>query len=269
MEKIKKLLKALSLLIGNPSLVNNITNSSYAWSKYLKENHKPLIQLPVVKINQLIPDFDETLNVFSFLGGSSLPTDIILLKALSAQIKNCLYFEIGTWRGESVINVSDTAKECYTLNLSKEEMSQMKLPKKYIDLHGFFSKKKENITQLYGNSLNYDFGALNKKFDLIFIDGNHKYEFIKNDTEKVFKHLIHDNSIVVWHDYATDPETMRPEVLSGILDGIPDKYKKNIYHVSNTLCAIFMKGEIESYNFDYPTIPNKSFKITVKSRTIS
>ncbi|AMC10674.1 hypothetical protein Lupro_05195 [Lutibacter profundi] len=138
------------------------------------------------------------------------------------------------------------------------------MSKKYADLHGFFSKNNKNIKHLTGNSLNYDFGALNKKFDLIFIDGNHKYKYTKNDTEKIFKHLVHENSIVVWHDYAYNPETVRHEVLSAILDGIPNKYKENIYHVSNTLCAIYTNRTLKTSKFEYPITPNKIFNITLK-----
>src|SRR5690606_41176729 len=61
--------------------------------------------------------------------------------------------------------------------------------------------------------------------------------FRSSDTENVFKHLIHENSIIVWHDYAYNPEKVRFEVMQGILDGIPKKFHSNIYHVANTMCA--------------------------------
>ncbi|WP_457609837.1 class I SAM-dependent methyltransferase [Lutibacter sp.] len=264
MKKINKIIKAFFLLIKKPSLINLILENDSVWEAYLTKNHKLKTTLPIVEINELIPNFNGTLDVFSFLGGGSLPTDILLLKELSKQIKNCSYFEIGTWRGESVINVASTAKECYTLNLSKQDILKLGLSNKYASLHGFFSKKNKNIKHLYGNSLDYDFGSLNKKFDLIFIDGNHKYEYTKNDTEKIFKYLVHENSIVVWHDYAYNPETIRPEVLSAILDGIPNKYTDNLYHVSNTLCAIYTNRKLKISEFEYPITPNKIFNTTLK-----
>ena len=69
-----------------------------------------------------------------------------------------------------------------------------------------------------------DFEALNKKFDLIFIDGDHHYEMVRNDTAKVFQSLFHSGSTVVWHDYAFNPEKIRFEVLAGILDGCPTEF---------------------------------------------
>ncbi len=259
MHKLKKLFNGLLLLIKKPSLINEVLESDLVWQK--KVNYQTF---PVVEMENLVPNFNETLSVFSFLGGGSLPTDIMLLKALARQIKDCSYFEIGTWRGESVVNVSETAKECYTLNLSKKEMLDLKMPKEYAELHGFFSKNKKNIQHLYGNSLTYDFKGLNKKFDLIFIDGNHKYDFVKNDTKQVFKHLAHKNTIVVWHDYAYNPEKIRSEVLKGILDGLPKEMHQNLYHVSNTMCAIYYPENLQSTRFTSIKKPDKYFKVSAK-----
>lgn len=261
MKKLNKLFKTFKLLLKQPSLVNLILDSDYYWNSLLHKKYSEKKQLLQVKIEDIIPDFNETLNTFSFLGGGSLPTDIMLLKGLAKQIQNCTYFEIGTWRGESVVNVADVAEECYTLNLSKKEIIALNLPKEYADLHGFFSKKKKNIIHLEGNSINYDFSSLNKKFDLIFIDGNHTYEFVKNDTQKVFQHLVKENTIVVWHDYAYTPENVRPEVLLGILDGIPTDFKENLYHVSNSLCAIYSPKKLISTCFESIKTPDKKFVV--------
>ncbi|MCB9202079.1 MAG: class I SAM-dependent methyltransferase [Flavobacteriales bacterium] len=265
MKKLKKSIKGLLEIIKNPWLLNNVLNDDTVWNRHLEEKYTIKNGFPVVDINQVCPNFNETINCFSFLGGGSLPTDIALLKSLARNFENCSYFEIGTWRGESVVNVADVAKECYTLNLSKEEILSLGFDEKYADLHAFFSKNRDNITHLTGNSLTYDFKKLNKKFDLIFIDGNHHYEFVKNDTKKVFEHLMHENSIVVWHDYAENPEKLRPEVIAGIIDGIPTKHRKNLYCVSNTLCAIFIQKKLPSYTFETPTTPNKIFKVTIET----
>lgn len=268
MNKISKLIKTIALVLKQPSLVNYILNSDEVWNAYINKNYANIPSLPVIEIEDIIPNLNETLNTFTFLGGGSLPTDIMLLKVLAKQIDDCSYFEIGTWRGESVVNVAEEAKECHTLNLSKEQIVHLGLPIEYANLHGFFSKGKKNILHLEGDSLTYNFASLNKKFDLIFIDGNHTYDFVRNDTEKIFKHLIHDDTIVVWHDYAYNPEALRPEVFAGILDGIPKDYRENLYHVSNTMCAIYTKKKFQTTQFSSLSTPKKVFITSLKVKKV-
>ncbi len=268
MNKIRKTIKGILELIKNPWLLNNVLSDDSVWNRYISKKHQIDNGLPVLELHEVSDSFSETLEYFAFLDGSSLPTDLALLKTLCKKFEKCKYFEIGTWRGESVINVAKNAAECYTLNLSKSEMLSRGFDEKYTDLQDFFSKGKENITHLKGDSLTFDFSSLNKKFDVIFIDGNHHYDYVKNDTEKIFKHLVHDNSIIVWHDYAYTPEKIRPEVLAAILDGTPDEQRKYLYHASNTLCAVFMKGNFPTTEFSSPMIPDKVFKVQIESRKV-
>ena len=264
MNKIGKFLKAIGLIAKQPSLLNNVLNDNDVWKKYVTKKYRKGPGLPVISIDDLFPDFQAELPVFAFLDGGSLPTDIALLRKLAESIKDCKYFEIGTWRGESVSNIADVAKECYTLNLSDEEMKTLKLNKSYIELHGFFSKKFDNVNHLKGDSRTFNFAALNIKFDLIFIDGDHHYEFVKNDTERLLNDLVHKDSIIVWHDYAYYPESVRFEVLAGILDAIPEAEHKNLYHVSNTMCAIFMNKKLPTHKLENPTEPKHWFELNLK-----
>ena len=269
MNYLRKVFRAMTAIIRNPWLLNNVLADDSVWNRYIKKNHNLINGLPLLDINQLCPNFSETLECFAFLDGSSLPTDIALLKSLSKKFEKCKYFEIGTWRGESVVNVAENSEECYTLNLSKQELLSLGISEKYADMHGFFSKGKENITHLTGNSLTFDYKSLNKKFDLIFIDGDHHYATIKSDTENIFEHLVHDNSIIVWHDYAYTPEKLRPEVLAAILDGTPSEYRKYLYHVSNTLCAVFIRNEFPTSELSVPITPDKTFRVTIENKKIS
>ncbi len=243
-KKIMKVLKAIKMIALNPWLLNTIINQNEEWQK--KTSFKN--GLPQVSLEDLFPGFSIKLDQFSFLGGGSLPTDIALLKGLCKKVNDCIYFEIGTWRGESVVNVYQEAKECYTLNLSKKQIIELGFGENYANAHFFFSKDLENVTQLEGDSKTFDYSKL-KKMDVIFIDGNHHYDYVKSDTQKVFNHLMHDDTVVVWHDYAFSPENVRFEVLNGILDGIPKEKQGQLFHVENTLCAIYLPHHKKSNCF--------------------
>ena len=268
LNKISKSFKAIIAIIRNPWLLNNVLEDNDLWKKYVIKGYKLGKGLPVIDFENIIKSKSEQINTFACLDGGSLVTDHILLKSLASQINNCSYFEIGTWRGESVKNVSEVAKECYTLNLPDDDIKKFGENNNYIESIGYFSKNIGNITHLKGNSLFYDFEKLNKKFDLIFIDGEHHYDFVKSDTKKVFAHLIHENSIIVWHDYGFSPEKVRFEVLAAILDGTPKEKHENLYFVSNTLCAIYSPKKLDGFYPEYPILPKKKFKINVQIENI-
>jgi predicted O-methyltransferase YrrM len=173
MSKISKAFRAICLIIRNPWQLNKILDDDmYLHSKVIK-SYGFQHGLPVIRAEELFGDFTETVDPFAFLDGGSLPTDLALLKKLARGIPHCSYFEIGTWRGESVANVASVAETCYTLNLSADEMRSIGLNQRYIDLHEYFSRHIPNIQHLHGNTLSFDFQSLKRKFDLIFIDGDH------------------------------------------------------------------------------------------------
>lgn len=270
MNKFKTALKALAKIARNPWLLNHVLQDTDEWKRYIQNNYPDLTSLPVINFDQLASEeLKGRLTVFSFLDGGSLATDILLLKVLAGQFDHCSYFEIGTWRGESVANVAEVAEECYTLNLSDEELSGMGVDERVVELQGFFSKEVKNIVHLKGNSKYFNFAGLNKKFDLIFIDGSHHYDMVKNDTEKVFTHLVHPDSIVVWHDYAITPEETRYEVFAGILDALPADKHHGLFHVAHTKSAIFTSRELKGQTLQNPVIPESFFQVDLSFKKIN
>ena len=238
-KKIRKGLKAISLLVAKPSLLNLLFEDNEYWKNHIEKKQKTYTQLKEVTFSELFTDFNITISPVTFLDGGSMVTDLALLKGLAAKINNCAYFEIGTWRGESVANVSPVCTECYTMDLPDEEKKKLGMTDDYILQHAMLSKQLKNVIHLKDNSLKYDFASLNKKFDLIFIDGDHHYESVLSDTVNVFKHLIHDKSIVVWHDYAYNPGAVRNETYAAILDALDDSLHSGLYYVANTMCAVY------------------------------
>lgn len=264
MSKIQKLFKALGLILRKPYLLNLVIESEDVMKDKVKA-YGMGDGLPLVEIDQLFGDFNGTADPYAYLSGATMPIDIALLRALAQRYNVETYFEIGTWRGESVANMAKVVKHCTTLNLPKEDIISLTHNELYADLHCFFSKELSNVEQLWGNSLTYDFADLYGKYDMVFVDGDHHYDSVKKDTETAFRLLRNDNSIIVWHDYALDPETIRFDVMAAILDGTPADKRKHIYHISNTLCAVYLPEDLPTKKLTPYEEPQKYFKIDIQS----
>ena len=269
MGKIGKALKALRWIARKPALLNLVLEDEDTWQEYVKKRFGLAKGLPVITMDQLFGPDRVSLGPMTFLNGGSLPTDMMLLAALAESIPECAYFEIGTWRGESVAAISPRAKSCQTLCLTDEEMRSMGVNEIYIASHRQFSKELANVVQHRGDSRTFDFASLNQKFDLVFIDGDHHRETVINDTQNVFQHLVHDQSIVVWHDYGFHPDQVRFEVMAAILDGIgPDRAGK-LYHVAHTKCAIYTGREYPSKAADFPSVPEEYYTMEITRNQIN
>lgn len=264
MTKIRKFIKALGLILRKPYLLNLIIDDNENWLKRVRKEHGMGDGLEEVSFYELSGGKEITVKPFAFMEGGSIPTDLALLSILAGKYKDCKYFEIGTWRGESVANVAEVARECTSLNLPAETMKSMGLTDDYISQHAMYSKGLPNVTHLEGDSADFDFAGLNTKYDLIFIDGDHHYEAIKRDTENVFRHLVHENSIVVWHDYAWQPGEVRFETLAAINAGIPPGKTDQLYAARNTMCALYFPGKITSMKPSVVARPEEAFQVKIK-----
>lgn len=241
--------------------------------KYVAEEYGHRHGLPVVDLLDLLPALEETVAPYSFLEGQALPTDIALLKGLARLSPGCRYFEIGSWRGESIANVASVAEECVSLNLSEEELRKLGFAEEFIKQHGFYSGNLGNVRHIEHNSHTFDFSALENRFDLVFVDGDHSREGVEIDTRNVFRLLKDDQSVIVWHDYGFTPERINWPTFAGILDGCPKDKRKELYQVSNTLCVVYLNKnkelpgrytkayEVPRRTFARFQTPNKTFKV--------
>jgi len=259
--------RALRSLVRTPSLLNHVVAGDTAeWQRRARAHAGRGLGahgLPLVPLAALLGPADTVVRPYAFREGGSLPTDLLLLRALARRAPGCRYLEIGTWRGESAANVAEVAAEVFTLNLSPEEIWALGLPERYIGLHGFFSKPLPNVRHLHGNSATFDFAGLGGPFDVVFIDGDHHYGAVRTDTARVFEHVVGPATTVVWHDASRQPGEPRWEVLAGILDGLPAGAPGQLVQVENTLCALYSPRPLPAQVPDPLADPATWFEVTV------
>lgn len=69
---------------------------------------------------------------------------------------------------------------------------------------------KQGISVIWADTARYDFRVL-PRFDLVFIDGCHTYQGVKNDTEKALE-CLRDNGMLIWHDFHPIEKSLWPGV---------------------------------------------------------
>lgn len=268
MSKIKKLFTALGILFRKPYLLNLVINHEESFQNRVVKNYQLKNGFLQLSILDLFPDFIETVRPYAFLEGGSSPLDLALLKALAKKYTVDSVLEIGTWRGESIANLASVVPHCYTLNIPDEEVYKLLPNREYVTSHRFFSKNLSNVHHVFGHSNAFDFTRLGRQFDMIFIDGDHHYESVKADTISAFKLIDVDKGIIVWHDYTYNPEKIRWEVFQAILDGTPKEKHKNLYHIANTHCAVFIPEELKGVTFIPYALPKTVFELTIKAQPL-
>jgi len=242
-------------------IIKNIYYKNLVLKKYGIE------RLPTIDITELFPNLNESLDVYTFLNGTSLITDHILLKSFAKKHSDCDYFEIGSWRGESAVNVLPNCKSLTLLTLGVNEMKAKGFSQQIIDENGIFISKNSKISYIYSDSKVFNFKMLDKKFDLIFVDGEHGFKAVESDTRNVFALIKDANSNIIWHDYGYDTEDVRFEVLAAILSSLPKKEHSKLYHISNTMCAVYIENyNSKTYMTHKPTKADKFFSVEIKVR---
>ena len=271
MKKIKLVFPFLKLLLTKPSVilkalfhaVNENMRKQQVIDKYGLKNG-----MQEVDFLEVFPQFKGEVEVHSLLYGTSMPIDMAVLVEFAKRFNGCDYLEIGTWRGESLVNVAPHCNSCVSVSLSDDEMKQFGFNEKYVRVQRFFSKDLKNVKHVGANSRTFDFHSLNQKFDLIFVDGDHSYDGVLSDTKKVFELLKNENSIIVWHDCVAQYEIPDFEVVAGILDGAPADKRDKIFHLKNTLCAVYMNKKFNYKQPDFPAIPDKKFRTKIEVENI-
>ena len=106
----------------------------------------------------------------------------------------------------------------------------------FLDVNKRFEKDiLENKIQLYRKTSDEFFLENKSKFDLIYIDGNHLFEFVKKDIENSLK-FINDDGLIVLDDYG----------LKGWwLDGITKAVK---YHEKDKRIKVLIRHNIFDYH---------------------
>lgn len=173
-------------------------------------------------------NFEETVFLFNCTDESR---DIIRLNldegaylySITNGLENARVLEVGRFRGGSTILLAAALGEGSTLESVDLRPRNDKFVVMILD-----NLKLTNVELIRNDIHNLD---LKDKYDLIFIDGNHTYEGIQKDFEKL-KDTVKVSGSLVFHDYASN----QPDVMKYIDEVVKkDKQSKLIKQVSSLM----------------------------------
>lgn len=239
------------------------------WHNYLVATFPGRTTLPTIDILDLLGEVNETFVTVPGPGGSP-PWDMALLRALARRAgspKGCEYLELGTFRGATVAAVAEIAKHVTTISLGRQQMLERGWHPNLVSSYMELVTDRTNLTEIQANTVGFNFKSLKKQFDLIFIDADHSYKAVVSDTKGAFS-VLHPNGTIVWHDYSHDTEDVRAEVLAGILVGTEKMKHDQLYHVSDTCCAIYLpyKFKKSTYKMECWAPLRRVWEVTFKAK---
>jgi hypothetical protein len=92
------------------------------------------------------------------------------------------------------------------------------------------------ITRLSGDSASFDFLAYSGTFDLVYIEGSHRYPSVRSDTEAAFG-LLAELGTIVWDGYSGDPGVY------AYLNDLAPSLDRPIFHLLGTRLAMYSRWD--------------------------
>jgi predicted O-methyltransferase YrrM len=132
----------------------------------------------------------------------------LILQTL-VQARHCrTAFEIGTFNGGTTRLIAEALPdegEIWTIDLPPAQFSATQAPEDFeaSDVGAAYrdSPSASKVTQLFGDSLRFDFTPYAASADLVLVDGGHEYEHGVADTATALS-LVKPGGVILWDDFA-------------------------------------------------------------------
>jgi predicted O-methyltransferase YrrM len=217
--------------------------SRYARERY--EKHRRMIafarnveasRIRELYLSEIFPGIERVaipLGAINELTGHANKVDMLYVCAIAKHLQARKIFEFGTYQGRTSYHLTYASEgaQVTTLNLPPEADARYA---PYLGTYFRGTEREAFVTQLLGDSRQLDTAPHRRQFDLVFVDGDHGYDVVKNDTEKAFE-LLRPGGAILWHDYAPKSE--------GLVEFFRDFTKERpLFRIKRTCVLLHLDG---------------------------
>jgi predicted O-methyltransferase YrrM len=165
--------------------------------------------------------------------------EIVSISQIVAFFSPQTLFEFGTFNGRTTLHLALNAPDhavVYSIDVNKGPFefgadtpffTNMKVGECF-----FGSSVEKKIVMLTGDSKQFDFTQFANRINFVFIDGDHSYDAVMNDSKIAFQ-MVSSGGIIVWHDYL---------FINDVTRAILDISKgRELFNLKNTSLVIWQK----------------------------
>jgi len=239
----------LEELFSDNKLAPNLFDDLYQWESQLKfEKVRSQSLIRELYLAELFPNIGEIkipVGVIHEESFHSNQVDMLYVCAIASFLQARQIFEFGTYRGQTTCGLAAIAADVKvtTLNLPPEK------DPRYAPYIGQFIKTspyRDRITQIFADAYEFDPSPYANQMDFIFIDADHSYKGVENDTKKALE-MLRPGGVIIWHDYAAKS----PGVYQFIRDFSKDR---PVFRIRNTCLVVYWDG-VDVNNFRPHPLP--------------
>lgn len=172
--------------------------------------------------------------------------ELLILGAICARRAPGRIFEIGTYHGVSTLLMalnSPPSCEVLTLDLDPAEQAThahglgVGLPPFEPGRAFRGTPAAAKIRQLYGSSASFDFAPFYGTADLVLVDADHSYEFVKRDTATAFQ-LLRPGGAIVWDDYLWEERYPECEGVTRVVNTVARRLP--VFRIEGSRLAVYV-----------------------------
>jgi predicted O-methyltransferase YrrM len=223
---ISRVFQAMLFVAGSPV-------EALRWAHHSSQKkHIARYAMPLDKIFPGIANTSIALMDSHELPGEALERDLLDLCLMAKYLRATRILEIGTLYGRTTLNLAmNTAAEAkiYTVDSGTDDAG---IGKRHEDVGRKFRNTPHalKITQIIDDSRRLDLKAYGW-FDFIFIDGDHRYESVKQDSLNCLQ-VLSPGGVLAWHDYGLS------EDVTAWIDELRDQRGLQIWSLPDSYVAV-------------------------------